>query len=226
MTIKAFLLTQGNRFSNRLHSNSQQGVRNELHRGPCAAAAQIKILAGDRAEDWLGRLKKFFVSPREERQCTLFSGRGAARDRRVQKFHSSLATQVVQFARSRGKHRTHLDYCRAATQMSKDTLWIGIDTFDCIIIGKRRQDDVSFCCEFSDAASDRCAVLNQSLGSFATPVVRDHLVAVFEQTFSHAASHVADANKAESGIFFDERVHVTLLPLCFSVECLANSRKL
>src|SRR6266849_8541886 len=93
--------------------------------------------------------------------------------------------------------------------MSKDTFWIGIDTFDCIIVGKRRQDDVRFGSEFSNAVSDRCAVLNQSLGSFATPVVRNHLVAVFEQTFSNAAPHIADANKAESGIFFDERVHVT-----------------
>src|SRR5712691_12833069 len=124
MAIEAFLLAQGNRFSNRLHSNSQQGVRNELHRGPCAAAAQIKILAGDRAEDWLGGLKEFFVSPAEERQRTLFSGRSAARDRRIQKFHSSLATQVVQFARSRGKHGAHLENCRAATQMSKDTFRI------------------------------------------------------------------------------------------------------
>src|SRR6266853_731275 len=124
MTIEAFLLTQGNRFSDRLHSNSQQGVRNEFHRGPRAAAAQIKILAGDRAEDWLGGLEKFFVSATEERQRTLFSGRRAAGDRRVQTFHPSLATQSVQFARSRGKHGAHLDYRRAATQMSKDTFWI------------------------------------------------------------------------------------------------------
>src|SRR6266849_7128834 len=114
MTIEAFLLTQGNRFSNRLHSNSQQGIRDEFHRGPCAAATQIKILAGDRAEDWLGGLKEFFVSPGEERQRTLFSGRSASRDRRIQTFHSSLATQVVQFSLIRGKHVAHLYYCRAA----------------------------------------------------------------------------------------------------------------
>src|SRR2546426_11487634 len=104
MAIKAFLLTQGNRLGDRLHSNSQQGIRNKLHRGPRAAAAQIKILTGDRAEDWLGCLKKFFISSTEERQRTLFSRRSAARDRRVQTFHTSLATQVVQFTRSRGKH--------------------------------------------------------------------------------------------------------------------------
>src|SRR5207253_10642325 len=108
MTIQAFLLTKGNRFSDRLHSNSQQGVRNEFHRGPRAAAAQIKILAGDRAEDWLGGLEKFFVPAAEERQLTLLSGRRAARDRRVQTFHSSLATQGVQLARSRWRHSTHL----------------------------------------------------------------------------------------------------------------------
>src|SRR6266851_1759050 len=106
--------------------------------------------------------------------------------------------------------------------MSKDTFWIGIDTFDCIIVGKRRQYDVRFGCEFTDAVSDRCAVFNQRLSSFATPVVRDDLVAVVEQTFSHAASHVADANKAESGIFLGERVHFTLLP--FDRKCATNCK--
>src|SRR5882672_10120591 len=144
MAIKAFLLAEGNRLSDRLHSNSKQGVRNELHRGPRAAAAQIKILAGDRAEDWLGGLKEFFVSPAKERQRTLFSSRCAARDRRVQTFHASLATQAVQLARSRGKHGAHLDDCRAATYVSEDTFRIGIDTLNCIIIGKRRQNDVRF----------------------------------------------------------------------------------
>src|SRR2546422_4006002 len=85
--------------------------------------------------------------------------------------------------------------------MSKDTLRIGIHALDCIIIGKRRQDDVRFSCEFSDAVSDRCAVLDQRLGRFATPVVRYQLVAVVEQTSGHAASHIADANKTKFGIF-------------------------
>src|SRR2546425_11061138 len=112
MTIHAFLLTKGNRFTYRLHATAQQGLHNEFHRGPRAAAAQIKILAGDRAEDWLGGLEKFLVSAAEERQRTLFSGRRAAGDRRVQTFHAGLATQGVQVARSRWRHSTHLDYYR------------------------------------------------------------------------------------------------------------------
>src|SRR3982075_2261908 len=100
--------------------------------------------------------------------------------------------------------------------MSKDTFWIGIDTFDCIIVGKRRQDDVNFRCEFSDAVSDRCAVFNQGLGGVGTPVVHDDLVAVFEQTFSNAASHVANANKANPRSFASERVHFSLLPFDFN----------
>jgi hypothetical protein len=88
--------------------------------------------------------------------------------------------------------------------MSKDTFLIGVHTLDCLIVGKRRQDDVRFGCEFSDAVSDRAAVLDQCLGSFATSVVRYELIAAVEQTFSHAASHVADANKTKSGIFIGE----------------------
>src|SRR5258708_7096398 len=104
MTIQSFLLAQSNRLSNRLHSDSQQGIRDKFHRRPRAAPTQIKILAGNRGEDRLGSLKKFFVSAAEERQRTLFSSRGAARYRRVQTFHSVLPTQVVELARSRGRH--------------------------------------------------------------------------------------------------------------------------
>src|SRR5437660_5020464 len=100
--------------------------------------------------------------------------------------------------------------------MSKDTVCIGIDTFDCIVIGKRRQNDVRFGCEFSDAVGDRCAVFNQRLGILTTAVIGHKLVAMFEQASSHTASHVADANKAKARIFFIERVHSTLLPFDFS----------
>jgi len=47
-------------------------------------------------------------------------------------------------------------------------------------------------------------------------------VAVVEQTFSNAASHVADANKAKSGIFFAERVHFTLLPFEFTLQLVVH----
>src|SRR6185295_8538567 len=97
--------------------------------------------------------------------------------------------------------------------MSKDTSWIGIDTFDCIIVGKRRQDYVCFGCEFRDAVRDRCAKFDQGLGRLTTAVVSHELVAVVEQTPGNAASHVADANKTKSCITINERVHFTLLPI-------------
>src|SRR5689334_7107478 len=112
MAIEAFLLAEGNRLGDRLHANSQQGICDKLHRSPrAAAAAQIKILTADRAEDRLSGLKEFLVSATEERQGALFSGGRAAGNRRVQECHASLMTQFVELARSCRQHRAHLDYC-------------------------------------------------------------------------------------------------------------------
>src|SRR6266545_1606578 len=85
MAIEAFFLSQGNRLGDRLHANSQQSIRDELHCCPRATATEIKVLFGDRAEDRLRGLKELLVSAAEECQRTLFSLRGAARDRRIQK---------------------------------------------------------------------------------------------------------------------------------------------
>src|ERR1700752_1713331 len=95
MTIDSFLLAQGNCFSDRLHANSQQGIRDDFHRRPRAASAQIKILACNRIEKRLSSLKEFFVATTEERQSTFLIKRGAAVNRRVHILHPSLMTELI-----------------------------------------------------------------------------------------------------------------------------------
>src|SRR6266481_8171218 len=90
IAIKTSLLTKRNGLGNRLHSDSQQGVHDKLHRRPGAARPQIKILSGDHAEDRLGGSEVSLVSAPEQSQRPVLGGRSAPRYSHVEYVNSTL----------------------------------------------------------------------------------------------------------------------------------------
>src|SRR2546422_919453 len=90
IAIKSSLLTECDGFGNRLHSNSQQGVRHKLHRRSGTTRPQIKILLRDRAKNRLSGLKTCFVTTAEQSQQPPFGGRSAPRYSHVENLNSPL----------------------------------------------------------------------------------------------------------------------------------------
>src|SRR5580704_3183734 len=109
MPIEASLLTERNRLGNRLHSDSQQGVHDKLHRRSGAARPEIKILSGDSAKDRLSGREAFLVASPEQGQLTLLGSRSTPRDSYVEHVNSILGANSREFLRSLRIHGAQVD---------------------------------------------------------------------------------------------------------------------
>ena len=92
MAIEPSLLTECHGLGNRLHSDSQQGVHDKLHRRSGAVRPHIKILFGDRAKDRLGGVETSQVSASEQGQRPLRGGGSTPRYGHVEDVNSPLGT--------------------------------------------------------------------------------------------------------------------------------------
>src|SRR5260370_32092070 len=89
IAVKTSFLTKCHSLRYRLHSDSQQGVHDELHRRSEAAWPEIKVLLGDATKDRLSAVEAFLASASEQGQQPLFGGRSLPRYTLVDNLNST-----------------------------------------------------------------------------------------------------------------------------------------
>src|SRR5271154_3097115 len=82
--IEARLFTEGDSLGNRLHVQTEQGVDDQLHRGPGAARPEVEVLLRDGGKDRLAGVEYIRVAAAEENQTSLLSGGRTAGDGNIQ----------------------------------------------------------------------------------------------------------------------------------------------